>query len=244
MADVGAILRPFPEHLACIRCPQRPHSLFAGLPDDDVLDALRTVTRYPRGATVYKQGDAARGYLCVRSGRLRISRATPDGTVHVLGWADPGDALGVQEMHGQNDHPSSADAATESVICLIPPAAASIVARRHPMLLTAVAHRLALALRHAEDDAVKTRRSVRRRVAGLLVEAWREAGCPQELVVRRQEMAQRVGTTAETFARLLTDFHEVKWLRRTRRAIHLVDVASLEALASGGRWHNPGGDPA
>lgn len=241
VAEVGERFSPSPEHMACIDCPQRSRSLFAGLPDDDVLDALRVVTRYTRGAPVYKQGEPARGYLCIRSGRVRITRAMPDGTVHVLGWAEPGDALGVQEMHGQNAHQSSAHAAADSVVCLVPTAASRILARRHPRLLTNVAHRLAVALRHVEDEALKTRRSVRQRVAGLLVELWREAGCPQELTVQRQEMAQRVGTTAETFARLLTDFHEVQWIRRTRRVIRIVDAPALEALAAGGRWRTAGG---
>ena len=74
----------------------RQNYLFAGLPDP-LLDRLAVHAQwraYPRGETIFSQGDEGDALYGVVSGRVRISTTSPEGREVFLNIMEPGDAFG------------------------------------------------------------------------------------------------------------------------------------------------------
>ena len=79
----------------CIACPHREDRLFCNLPPAAVqrLSAITSASSYPKGATLFVEGQAARGVFILCSGRVKLSTSSTDGKTLIVRIADPGEVL-------------------------------------------------------------------------------------------------------------------------------------------------------
>lgn len=85
-----------PDPGAAARRLLRQNYLFSGLPDP-LLDRLAVLAQwraFPRGGTIFSQGDEGDALYGVVSGRVRISTASPEGREVFLNIMEPGDTFG------------------------------------------------------------------------------------------------------------------------------------------------------
>ena len=81
----------------CLACPHREERLFCNLPEASV-KALSTITSsasYPKGATLFVEGQPARGVFILCSGRVKLSTSSADGKTLILRISEPGEVLGL-----------------------------------------------------------------------------------------------------------------------------------------------------
>ena len=81
----------------CLSCPHREERLLCNLPDASV-KALSTITSsasYPKGATLFVEGQPARGVFILCSGRVRLPTSSADGKTLILRISEPGEVLGL-----------------------------------------------------------------------------------------------------------------------------------------------------
>ena len=81
----------------CLVCPHREERLFCNLPDSSVraLAAIISSAAYPKGATLFVEGQPARGVFILCSGRVKLSTSSADGKTLILRIAEPGEVLGL-----------------------------------------------------------------------------------------------------------------------------------------------------
>ena len=97
--------------LDCADCEIKSQSICAALEPDE-FDALERIGRnqtYPAKTTIFEQGRDASFVYNLTSGALRLSKLLPDGRRQVVGFAMPGDFLGLAL---QKNHMFTADALT------------------------------------------------------------------------------------------------------------------------------------
>ena len=81
----------------CLACPHREERLFCNLPDAGVksLASITSSAAYPKGATLFVEGQPARGVFILCSGRVKLSTSSADGKTLILRIAEPGEVLGL-----------------------------------------------------------------------------------------------------------------------------------------------------
>src|SRR5215467_3807628 len=81
----------------CLACPHREDRLFCNLPPPAIqeLAAITSPSSYPKGATLFVEGQAPRGVFILCSGRVKLSTTSADGKTLIVRIADPGEVLGL-----------------------------------------------------------------------------------------------------------------------------------------------------
>src|SRR6201984_2040016 len=81
----------------CLSCPHREDRLFCNLPPPAVqrLAAITSAAAYPKGATLFVEGQLPRGVFVLCSGRVKLSTSSADGKTLIIRIAEPGEVLGL-----------------------------------------------------------------------------------------------------------------------------------------------------
>jgi CRP/FNR family transcriptional regulator, cyclic AMP receptor protein len=82
---------------SCLACPHREDRLFCNLPSAAVqaLSAITSAAVYPKGATLFLEGQPARGVFVLCSGRVKLSTSSADGRTLILRMSESGEVLGL-----------------------------------------------------------------------------------------------------------------------------------------------------
>src|ERR1039457_6112260 len=82
---------------SCITCPHREDRLFCNLAPAAVprLSTITSASSYPKGATLFVEGQAARGVYIVCTGRVKLSTSSIDGRTLIVRLSEPGEVLGL-----------------------------------------------------------------------------------------------------------------------------------------------------
>ena len=81
----------------CVTCPHREDRLFCNLPPAAVqrLSEITSASSYPKGATLFVEGQAARGVFILCAGRVKLSTCSIDGRTLIVRISEPGEVLGL-----------------------------------------------------------------------------------------------------------------------------------------------------
>src|SRR6201998_3315298 len=107
----------------CLACPHREERLFCNL-SDTAIKALASITSsaaYPKGATLFVEGQPARGVFILCNGRVKLSTSSADGKTLILRISEPGEVLGLPATVTGSSYELTAD--------IIEPAQANFIAR-------------------------------------------------------------------------------------------------------------------
>lgn len=181
------------------------------------------------GEVLFLEGEPCAGLFIVQSGRVKISRMSPEGREHILHFAGPGEAFNDVPVFDGGLNPATVEAISASQLLVIPRSAMLELFERYPQLAQAVVAVLAARCRQLvaqiEDLSL---RSVTARLAGLLLD---QADQPQTPPLTRAQMAARLGTVREVISRSLRELEAEGYLRLEGTRIVLLDGAGLRRRA-------------
>lgn len=202
--------------------------------------ASRLVRRTARrGETIFAEGDPGDTVHLVLDGRVKISRAAPDGRENVLAVLGPGDMFGELSLFDPGPRTATATAVVDTGLASLSHDDLAYWLQRRPeaaqLLLGVLARRLRRT-NEAMGDLVFT--DVPGRVAKALLDLAARFGSPGPAGAVRvdhgltqEELAQLVGASRETVNKSLADFVSRGWLVLDSRAVTLLDVGRLERRA-------------
>jgi CRP/FNR family transcriptional regulator len=227
-----------PIGLSCTACAVRPFSLCSALDNDELLE-LGLLSRYIHfgaGETVFAQEEMAGSFFNVLDGVMRLYKLLPDGRRQIVGFALPGDFLG---MAASARHNLSADAIGPVVVCRFARVSFAHFIENRPHLLRRI-HELAVReLSAAQDHMVLLgRRHADEKVASFLV-GWSNRllriRCPSAMLplpMSRQDVADYLGLTIETVSRTLTKFERDGLIEIVPGGVLVLDRQRAESLAA------------
>ncbi len=214
--------------------------LFQALSEEDA-KALRSGVTYvqlSRGERLFDEGDAGDRLYIILSGKMKLTRAAPDGRENLLSVHGPGEMFGELSLFDPVPRTSSAAAVTD----------ARLAGLAHDDLRTWLANRpdvamhllqaLAQRLRKINDvkaDLVFT--DVPGRVAKALLDLAERFGEPQPGGVQvnhdltQEELAQLVGASRETVNKALADFAARGWIQLAAKSVLITDSERLRKRA-------------
>jgi CRP/FNR family transcriptional regulator, polysaccharide utilization system transcription regulator len=228
----------------CIVCRTRSGGLLCGLNrrTQDRVERDKATHVFRRGQLIFYAGAPAHALYVVRSGRVKVFRTWRGGEEQVIRLLGPGELLGYRPVLANEPYVASAEAVEDSTLCIIPAATVRELLRDQPEAALELLAKLARELRLSEDLMMDLlHRPVRQRAARLLLnllEDNRRAVEPEVIQshhLRRQDMARMIGTTPETFSRVLREFAEHGIVALARDRIQLRDHARLLKVAGEAR---------
>jgi CRP/FNR family transcriptional regulator len=221
----------------CEQCRVRSLSLCGALEADELvdLDRLSRPMHHAARETIFEQDELADSVFNITSGSARLYRLLPDGRRQVVGFALPGDFLGLA-LTERNAF--SADALTPLTACSFSRQSFSdfLDSKQHLLrkLHAMAGHELSLA---QEQMVILGRRTAEEKIAAFLIglrKRWARLSTSSvtiPLPMTRQDIGDFLGLTVETVSRMLTRLAREKVILIVPDGVRLLDVARIEALA-------------
>lgn len=225
------------QHVDCLHCRTRFLSVCSALDDDELNDLAQIVDPRcsPARTTLFSQGEEASAVFNITEGMARLYKLLPDGRRQIIGFALPGDFLGLSLS---DQFSFSADAVNDMRICRIPRNKFAQQLDEKPHLLKRLHEMAANELMIAQDQLVVLgRRSAEERVAVFLLglrkrfTAIHHLSPTIPLPMSRQDIADYLGLTIETVSRTFSKFFKEKTLLNVPDGVRILDLDRLGALA-------------
>ena len=193
---------------------------------------------FPRGHTVFAEGEPGDRLYIIISGKVKIGRRSPDGRENLLTIMGPSDMFGELSIFDPGPRTSSATTITEvRAVSMDRDALRAWIADR-PEIAEQLLRVLARRLRRTNDtlsDLIFT--DVPGRVAKQLLDLARRFGTQQDGSLRvdhgltQEEIAQLAGSSRETINKALADFAQRGWIEQRGKTTIIHDPARLARRA-------------
>jgi CRP/FNR family transcriptional regulator, anaerobic regulatory protein len=222
----------------CDDCAVRPLGVCAALDRGELreLDHLGRRVHFISREMVFAQEELTTSFYNLREGVMRLYKLLPDGRRQIVGFAMPGDFLG---MATSARHSFSADAVGPVAVCRFSRTSFARFIEDKPHLLRRINELVIRELGRAQDHMVLLgRRSAEEKVASFLI-GWcdrlarlGDATSTVPLPMGRQDIADFLGLTIETVSRTFTKLERDGLIDIVPGGVGLADLERVEALAA------------
>src|SRR5246127_1314795 len=227
---------------SCLSCPHREDRLFCNLPPTAVqrLASITSPASYPKGATLFVEGQSPRGVFILCNGRIKLSTSSADGKSLIVRIAEPGEVLGLPATVTGKPYELTAE--------VIEPAQANFIARQdfltflreHGEAALRVAQQLGETYHSAiaEMRTIGLSHSAAEKLARFLLElcaddAKAKGDIKLTVTLTHEEIAQIIGASRETVTRLFSDFKKKQLVQVKGSTVIIKNKAALESIING-----------
>ncbi|MDE2361573.1 MAG: helix-turn-helix domain-containing protein [Hyphomicrobiales bacterium] len=223
----------------CRHCETRALSVCSPLEGEAFygLQRLNHPVTFPARAVLFNQDSPARHVYTIVHGVVRLYKLLPDGRRQIVGFALPGDFLGLALADGYG---FCADAVTAVSACRFSRDHFAEFADQYPTVLRRLhemaTHELALA---QQQMVLLGRRDAEEKIASFLLALQQRWGrihgktsVTIDLPMGRQDIADFLGLTIETVSRTLNRMARDRLLVIVPDGVRVLDAAKLDKLAS------------
>jgi CRP/FNR family transcriptional regulator len=232
---------PLPEDHPCHSCDVRALAVCNALGSDDLerFRGLGATVRLAAGQPLFHQGDSANRVFSVTSGMLKLYKLMPDGRRQVIGFAFPGDFLGLAREAEQG---CTAEALVDAQLCGFPRSRFDRFVEGAPEMAGELYAKAACDLGAAQEQLVLLgRKTALERLASFfvaMIERAERAGSGQvpafNLPMSRADIADYLGLTKETVSRVLAELRKRRLVRlQALNRVEILDRTALAATAAG-----------
>lgn len=232
---------------SCINCPHRQDRLFCDLPPAAVqhLSTITLASTYPKGATLFVEGQTGRGVFILCSGRVKLSTTSIDGKTLIVRLAEPGEVLGLPATVTGTIYELTAE--------VVEPAQANFISkqdflnflREHGEVALRVAQQLGQTYHAAvaEMRTIGLSHSAEEKLARFILDSTpdqesKNGTIKSKFTLTHEEVAQIIGTSRETVTRLLSELRKKNVMVIKGSTLTIKDRSYLEQLVQG---QNPDG---
>jgi len=222
----------------CLDCKVRLSSVCASLSDDELmlLDAMAQETTFAPKQSMFGQGQPAHSVYNITAGVVRLYNVLRDGRRQIVGFALPGDFLGLAMRDAFG---FSADAIDTVTACAFSRPAYAALVDAKPHLLRRLHQFSTHELTLAQDQMMLLgRRTAEERLICFLLtmqERWGKIGKPSVTVplpMSRQDIADFLGLTIETVSRTFTKLAKDKTILIVPDGVRLVNTGRMAHIAA------------
>ncbi len=219
------------------QCP-----LFAGLKEEDLrrVKAVASLKRIGKKRILFSDGEEAKGFYVVLSGKVKLFKISPEGKEQILHVVSAPEAFAEAALFLEGNYPAFAETLTDSQLLFFPKRDFIQLIERNPRLsinmIVSLSHFLRKFASLIEELSLK---EVSARVAKYLVDlslksaqegrSLREV----ELDLSKSQLASKLGTISETLSRSLAKMKAKKIIDVKKNRVYILNREALEAAASG-----------
>jgi CRP/FNR family cyclic AMP-dependent transcriptional regulator len=201
------------------------------------LAAEAEMEEFRRRRVIYMPGDPGETVYIVNTGRVKISRVTPDGKELTLAYRGPGELFGELCLIDGGPREEMSEAVDNTLLTQLPRQSVDRIMSKHLAVGYAMSRMLLETRRVLErkiEDLVF--KDVNSKLAELLLKLAKSHGVEDErgtlvaMKMTHQEMANLIGSTRETVSLTLSQFKRKKLISTDARKVIITDPEGLKAL--------------
>lgn len=220
-------------------CPHREDRLFCNLSPAGVrrLSEITSASSYPKGATLFVEGQSPRGVYILWAGRVKLSTSSIDGRTLIVRISEPGEVLGLPATITGTHYELTADVIEPTQVNFISRADFLGFLRDHGEVSLRVAQQLGESYQAAitEMRSISLSRSAGAKLARFLLDwcvnhANGTGEARVKLTLTHEEIAQMIGASRETVTRLLTAFKKKDFLQIKGSTLIIRNKSALESF--------------
>lgn len=233
----------------CGDCDSRLAGSFCSLIDSDFsqLQAVKACQEYPRGTSLFMEGQAAHGVYIICTGQVKLSTYSEEGKAIILGIAGPGEILGLSANILGRPHETTAHASQACRVGFVKRTAfLNFIQTNHRASLNALEQLGKNYIRaHQQVCSLGLSMSAADKLARLMIQ-WSDSssnGGPVRIspVHTHGEIGEMIGTSRETVTRLLKAFRDRGLIEISKHELCIPDLKRLYA-SIGTRYRNGNGN--
>ena len=220
----------------------RENGLFCALPAAvlEDLDRIRHTAFYPAGGVLFMEGESPRGLFILCAGTIKLTATSSGGKTVTLGFAAPGEAIGLGAVVGNTPYKFTAETLERSEISLISGPDFRQFLRSHGEVAFRVAEHLSVELHRmvGQSRLLALAPNARARLAWFLTR-WAdqhgqktEEGQRMVLNLSQEALGEAAGMTRETVNRLFTELQRSGLIRVTGSTVHMLQPEELRRIAT------------
>jgi len=196
-----------------------------------MLARVSRVQKIPKGVTLFDQDDEGNAAYIVRAGSIAIVLNTPDGRELVINEMRAGDCFGELALLTDAPRSASAVAGEASELVVIPHEEFLAELEREPKLVRQLIGLIAERLRvSSERERALAFLDAPARLARMLLQLDRASSKEGVVRMAQEELAQRIGATRQTTAKILGQWRRKGWIITGRGRIVVLDRAALRQV--------------
>lgn len=219
------------------RCP-----LFAELKEEDLkrIRAVASLRRVGRKEVLFGEGEEAKGFYVVLSGKVKLYKMSPEGKEQILHVVSAPDAFAEAALFLEGNYPAFAEALADSQLLFFPKRDFIQLVKRNPQLginmIVSLSHFLRRFASLIEELSLK---EVSSRLAKYLIDlsmkSSKEGKHAREVALdlSKSQLASKLGTISETLSRTLTKMKAKGVIDVKKDRILILNRQLLEEVASG-----------
>ncbi len=221
----------------CEACGSRMQGICSALELTELseIEHLSKPLCLPARAALLREGQDRDVVYTITAGMVRLSRTLPEGQRQIVGFAIPGDFLGLDLSR---EIAFSAEAINQVNVCRFQRREFTEFLARKPHLMARLHELTAHELHHAQDHMVVLGvKNADGKVAAFLINLRDRLAKLDRVVVNvplamtRQDIGDYLGLTVETVSRTMTKFARQKLLVITPDGVRLLDPDKLRLMA-------------
>jgi len=216
--------------------PLEQLEIFRGLTDSETSLIQQTVTwrRYRKGMFVFLEGEPATGLHFLATGKIKLSKALPDGREKILHFVDSGEIFAEVVLFDDGNYPATATTMEDCQVGILRNADLERIVIQNGQLALKILKVMSKRLRQAQiQNRDLAFQDTYGRLALALASLAEEYGLSKEdgiwldLPVNQQEIASLIGASRETVARALAEFRKDGLIKTDKRRLCIVDLQGL-----------------
>ncbi len=205
----------------CVSCPVKKARPFCNLPLPAAqrLNEIKSTAVYSKGTMLFLEGQHPRGVFVLCMGKAKLSTSSREGKTIITKIAEAGDLLGLNAMISNVPYEVTAEMMEPGQANFIPREPLILMMREFPEVALRIAQQLSrnYFTAHEEIRTLGLATSSERFAKLLLqwsIKTTQDNGSSQiKLTLTQEEIAEVIGTTRETVARLFADFKKKQLLQ-------------------------------
>lgn len=222
---------------SCKKCIVKEFTAFQTLSSEELEEVShhKNEMRFKRGDVIFREGSILNGVFCVKQGKCKLTKLSPNGKNQIVKFIKDGDMLGHRSVLSEEPVNLSVVALEEVRVCFIPKSdvVKSIHANKHfsKSMFKLICHELKDAHSKLTNMAQKT---VRERLADTLLfldETFGEdAQGYLNIRLSREEIANAIGTSTESAIRSLSEMNKEQLVSLFGKKIKLLKKKRLKTI--------------
>lgn len=220
-------------------CLEGPSSIFKGLnqKDKETIAQHHTFTIIKKGGFLFKEGEKARGLICLASGKAKVFKEGVGGREQILKMVKKQGLIGYRELFSDSSWSLSAAAIEDSVICVFEKSSFVRILKKNADFSLKLIKVIAEELSFISNRTVSlTQKHIRARLAESLIILRDTYGYESDhktlsVYLSREDIAHLSNMTTSNAIRTLSNMASEGIIEIRGRNIRILDTGNLEYIS-------------
>ncbi|HIE46165.1 MAG TPA: Crp/Fnr family transcriptional regulator [Flavobacteriaceae bacterium] len=226
--------------LKCENCPIKNANSLRTLTHEELnnISNNKTVMSFKKGDILFKEGAHLSGVFCLRNGKCKVTKLSPNGKDQIIRFIKKGELVGERSVLSGSTAHLTVTALEDMEACFIPKEEIELSFKNNTNFSLDITKAICSDLDNANISIANlAQKNVKERLADTLLLFDRTFGVDDEgflnIKLSREEIANAIGTATESCIRLLSQFKKDKLIELKGKKIKLINTVKLQHITEG-----------